>query len=89
MSNVRKNTHSIRVENHVHAKLLQESIRRGCTMSDLVDEMLPGYRMAPCRYCKRNMRQPTQRHRWHWEECALFEDKDLRPTPMAGANKKA
>lgn len=89
MSNVRKNPRSIRVTNDVYAKLQMEAHRLNVTLSDVVDGMLPGYRMEPCRYCQRLTRQPTQKHRWHSEDCVLFVDKDLRETPAAGVNRKS
>lgn len=85
---MREFTKSIRVDDETHALLQIESRRRNMTMSDIVREFQPGHKVSPCRYCRRWMRQPTQKHRWHMEDCVLHQDSDYRATPMAGANRK-
>jgi len=71
---------AVRLTPRAKIRLRAEADRQGTSMSSLIETLIPTprYPVGECRYCKKLVRQPGQRHRHHELACALYADKGFR-----------
>ena len=68
------------VDTKTYLRATEEAEKRGCSVEALLADLLPTQRHAisPCRYCGKTVRNPTDKHRWHKLDCALYADKGFK-----------
>ena len=70
----------IRLHPHTLARLKIEQERTGETYDQIILKTLPTtrYPVGTCRYCKRVIRAPSQKHLWHEPTCSLWAEKEFK-----------
>lgn len=68
----------VRVDQATHIRLAQEAKRRGLAMGECVEALLPGDRwnIDKCRYCRKMVRSPMKKHRYHEYKCVLYAERE-------------